>query len=321
MKKEKSVIPVFFTIDDGYAPYASVAIASLLENASKDDNYKIHIVHQGLSEENKRKLSALADAHSEIIFSEMADTLKTITDREENRLRCDYFTLTIYFRLFLADMFPEYEKGIYLDSDIVVPGDISELYQIELGEEFLIGACPDYSIQNISELVRYLEQGIGVGRMEYINSGVLVMNMKAMRESALSHRFLQLLNTYHVDCVAPDQDYLNAMCHGRIAYLKQCWDVMPEKDSPEFISPKLIHYNLFDKPWCYDGVQYEEYFWRYARKSAYYPEILAYKANYSEERKRQDEMSLAVLIGKADRIPDTDTTFRKLYESGIQVRL
>ena len=132
MKKEKSVIPVFFTIDDGYAPYASVAIASLIENASKDYCYKIHIVHQGLSEENKRKLSAL------------------------------------------ADMFPEYEKGIYLDSDIVVPGDISELYQIELGEEFLIGACPDYSIQNIPELVRYLEQGIGVGRLESENKMFLL---------------------------------------------------------------------------------------------------------------------------------------------------
>lgn len=321
MKQEKTGIPVFFTIDDGYAPYAGVAIASLLENASKDYDYKIHIVHQGLSGENKRKLASLADGHSEILFTEMADTLKTITDREENRLRCDYFTLTIYFRIFLSDMFPEYDKGIYLDSDIVVPGDISEMYQVELGEEFIVGACTDYSIQNIPQLVRYMEQGIGVKRMEYINSGVLVMNMKEMRAQALASRFLELLNTYHVDSLAPDQDYINAMCHGKIAYLKQCWDVMPEKGSPDFTEPKLIHYNLFDKPWCYDGVQYEEYFWRYAEKSVFYPEILTHKENYSEEQKRRDEEKLAALIEKADRSPDHDVTFRKLYERGIQVRL
>lgn len=321
MKQEKNCIPVFFTIDDGYAPYAAVAIASLLENASKNDHYKIHIVHQGLSGANRNRLAGLADDHSEILFTEMADTLKAITDREENRLRCDYFTLTIYFRLFLADMFPAYDKGIYLDSDIVVPGDISELYQTELGQENIIGACPDFSIQNIPELVRYIEQGIGVNRLKYINSGVLVLNLKAMREQAFSRRFLRLLSAYHVDCVAPDQDYLNAMCHGRIAYLNRCWDVMPEKNSAPFDGPKLIHYNLFDKPWCYDGVQYEEYFWRYAEKSVYYPEIAACKACYSEEKKRQDEASLAVLIGKANQIPDRDITFRKLQERGIQVRL
>lgn len=62
----------------------------------------------------------------------MTDTVKSITNREENLLRCDFFTLTIYFRLFLAQMFPQYDKGIYLDSDIVVPGDISQLYQTPL---------------------------------------------------------------------------------------------------------------------------------------------------------------------------------------------
>ena len=43
-----------------------------------------------------------------------------ITDRIENRLRSDYFTMTIYFRIFIPDMYPEYDKAIYIDSDIVV---------------------------------------------------------------------------------------------------------------------------------------------------------------------------------------------------------
>ena len=62
----------------------------------------------------------------------MKDGMELITDRVENRLRCDYFTLTIYFRLFIPDLFPEYDKGLYIDSDVVVPGDISELYNHDL---------------------------------------------------------------------------------------------------------------------------------------------------------------------------------------------
>ena len=58
----------------------------------------------------------------------------------ENRLRADYFTPTIFFRLFIPSMFPEYSKGIYLDSDIVVLGDISKLYRVDI-ENYLLGAC------------------------------------------------------------------------------------------------------------------------------------------------------------------------------------
>ena len=52
----KQIIPIFFTIDDNFAPYLSVAIKSMLDNANKDYFYNVHIVHEGLSNENKNKL-------------------------------------------------------------------------------------------------------------------------------------------------------------------------------------------------------------------------------------------------------------------------
>jgi len=145
-------------------------------------------------------------------------------------------------------MFPEYDKGIYIDSDIVVPGDISELYNIELGDN-LIGACSDKSVVDVPELARYMEEAVGVSRYEYINSGVLLMNLKEMRKKEFSKKFLNLLNTYHFDCIAPDQDYLNAMCNGKILYLDEAWDAMPTEGKEPLDNPKLIHYNLFQKPW------------------------------------------------------------------------
>ena len=257
--KTQNKIPIFFTIDNSYAPYISVAIKSIIENASKQYNYKIIVLYQELSEENINKISSLSTNEFEIEFKYMKDGLESITDRVENRLRCDYFTLTIYFRLFIPDMFPEYDKGIYIDSDIVVPGDISELYNTDLADN-LIGAVQDHSVENIPEIVKYFEQAIGVKKNEYINSGVLLMNLKQMREKEFSKKFLTLLNKYHFYSIAPDQDYLNAMCNGKILYLDESWDAMPNPENPALENPKLIHYNLFQKPWCYDNVQYEEYF-------------------------------------------------------------
>lgn len=317
MKKE---IPIFFTIDNKYAPYVSVAIASIIENASKEYNYKIIIIYQELTNENIKKITKLQNDNFKIEFVYMKDTLDAITDRVENRLRCDYFTLTIYFRLFIPEMFKEYDKGIYIDSDIVVPGDISELYNFELGEN-LIGACPDHSVVDVPEIINYMENAIGVNRHKYINSGVLLMNLKKMREKKFDQRFLELLNKYHFDSIAPDQDYLNAMCHGSILYLDECWDAMPIEGKKELNNPKLIHYNLFSKPWCYDNIPYEDYFWKYAKKSNYYNDIVNFKNKYSDEQKKSDSDCFAVLIKKANTMPNEEITFKKIYESGEKVRI
>lgn len=320
MKENQKRIPIFFTIDDGYAPYLGVALHSLIKNASRDYKYKVIIIQQGVSEENKRQLSAMANDNFEIEFVEMQHSLENITDRIENRLRCDYFTMTIYFRLFIADMFPEYDKAIYIDSDVVVPGDISEMYKIELGDN-IVGACPDKSVEDIPELAKYMEEGLGIDRCHYINSGVLLMNLKKMREKEFSKNFMELLNKYHFDCVAPDQDYINAMCAGQILFLDECWDTMPNDRREPFASPKLIHYNLFDKPWCFDNIQYQDYFWNYAKESPYYQKLVDFKNNYTEEKQQSDREHMALIINRANSIPDTDVTFRKMYESGAKIRL
>ena len=313
-------IPIFFTIDDKYAPYVSCAVTSIIENSSKDYEYNIYILHDGLSKENISKISKLQSKGFNIIFKELKEGMEQITDRVENRLRCDYFTLTIYFRLFIADMFPEYDKGIYIDSDVVVPGDISELYNHELGDNF-IAASTDNSIQGIPELTKYVEEAVGVNRLEYVNSGVLLMNLKKMRDAEFSKKFLTLLNTYHFDSIAPDQDYLNAMCNGKILYLNEEWDTMPAEGKTELEKPKLIHYNLFQKPWCYDNVQYEDVFWKYAKKTDYYDDIVNFKNNYSDEQKASDGQCLGILVGKGNSIPDNDITFKKMFEQGKNIRV
>ena len=315
---QRDEIPIFFTIDDKYAPYLNVAIKSLTQNASKEYNYKIIILHEGLNKESTEKIQEYKNEKFDIEFIHMKDRLKTITDREENRFR--YFTLTIYYRLFIPEMFPEYDKGIYIDSDIVVPGDISKLYNTDLGNN-LIGACQDHSVVDIEEFASYMEDAVGISRYEYVNSGVLLMNLKLLREKEFTKRFLGLLNKYHFDNVAPDQDYLNAMCNGKILYLDATWDTMPTPGRKEIPNPKLIHYNLFQKPWCYDNIQYEEYFWKYAKKTSYYKELINFKNNYSTNQKKADEDCLNTMLKKAKNMWKNEITFKKVIERGEKIRL
>ena len=313
-------IPIFFTIDDAYAPFLGVALNSAVKNSSADRKYKAIVLHENLSDANIKKLKSFETENFQIELTPMKANFEVLDDRMSNRLRCDYFTLTIYFRLFIPAMFPEYDKGIYIDSDVVLTDDIAKLFDTDIGDNF-IGACNDLSIADIPPLVAYTENAVGVKGKEYINSGVLLMNLKKMRECDFEGHFLNLLNTYHFDSIAPDQDYINAICNGKIYYLDEVWDAMPNEAKPPIKDTKIIHYNLFSKPWCYDNIQYEEFFWKYAEDSGYLDEIKEYKAAYSNEQKKADGECLDLLISRGESIPQNEITFKKLHEKGVKIRL
>ena len=314
------MIPIFFAADDNYAPFLSVAIISLLDKSDKNKFYKIHILNDNMSLENIKKIKGLQTSNSEIIFNSINNNLECINDRLDNRLRPDIFTLTIYFRLFIPEMFKEYDKAIYIDSDVVLNSDISELYDIDLENNY-IGACRDKSIIGIKEFENYFTKGVGIDYRDYINSGVLLLNMKELRNKKLSDKFLYLLNKYHFENVDPDQAYINFLCNGKIKYLDNAWDAMPNLEKNKLENPKLIHYNLFFKPWHYDNITYGEYFWEYAKKSIYYEEIVKIKNNYSASDKEKDQEYLNNMLKRASIIAESSNNFRTVYESGKETRL
>lgn len=314
------MIPIFFAVDDNYAAFLSVAIISLLENSNKNKFYKIHIIHDNMSYENINKIKSLETSNSSIDFYSINNKLDFINDIKDNRLRPDIFTLTIYFRLFIPEMFKEYDKAIYIDSDVVLNSDISELYDIPLGNNY-IGACNDISIVGIKEFEDYFTYGVGIDYKNYINSGVLLLNMKELRNRNLSLKFLYLFNKYHFENVDPDQAYLNFLCNGNIKYLDNSWNTMPNINYKDIKNPKLIHYNLFFKPWHYDNIMYEDYFWKYASKSIYYQDILNIKNNFNQECKKKDEEHLKDMLKRASNIASSSSNFRTVYESGEETRL
>ena len=313
-------IPIFFTIDDSYAPFLAVALNSAIKNSDPQRNYNAIVLYQDLGADNISRLQSLQTENFKIELMPIRANMEALDDRMSNRLRCDYFTLTIYFRLFIPSMFPQYDKGIYIDSDVVLTDDIAKLFDIDIGENY-IGACNDLSIADIPPLVAYTEKAVGVNAKEYINSGVLLMNLKKMRDDDLEGHFLSLLNKYHFDSIAPDQDYLNAMCNGKIYYLEEKWDTMPNDAKPMLTETSLIHYNLFSKPWCYDGIQYEEQFWNYAQDCGFIDEIREFKASYTEDKKKADSECLELLVRRGMEIPENDITFKKMNEKGVRIRL
>ena len=298
MEKENKVIPIFFAVDDRYTPFLAVTLKSLIENASKEYNYAIKILCTDIDKKNKEKIEKYETENTKIEFVELNYYLEEIKDKLYTR---DYFTQATYFRLFIPQLYPQYDKVIYIDCDTVVIGDISELYNIDL-EDNLLGAAVEASVQNIEALREYVERVVGMSTYKkYFNAGVLLMNLDAMRRFDFQAKFLYLLETVKF-AVAQDQDYLNRMCKGRVKLISDIWNTMPiatGKAKEEDI--KIIHYNHTFKPWHFDDVLYQEYFWKYAKQTDFYDEILDIKENYTEQARYRDQEQFRNLIRLAKK--------------------
>lgn len=316
----KVTIPIFYAIDDSYAKFVAVSIKSLIMNANNNYNYDINVIYENLSEENAKKLKSLETDNVKIILTEMNQNLSMITDKLGNRLREYTFTLTIFFRLFIPVMFPKYDKCIYIDADTVIPGDISRLYNEDLGNNYL-GCIVDKSTIDNEILASYFEEVVGIPRDKYINSGVLLMNSKKLRELKIDEKFLDLYIKYGFDVIAPDQDYINSMCYGHIKYLSDIYDAMPNPNNKEVENPVIIHYNLFLKPWQYENVQYYDYFWKYAKFTPYYDEILEIKNSYTDEDRKKDSEWMDLMVSRAESLVGTQNTLKNVFESGKETRL
>lgn len=316
----KVTIPIFYAIDDSYAKFVAVSIKSLIMNANNNYNYDINVIYENLSEENAKKLKSLETDNVKIILTEMNQNLSMITDKLGNRLREYTFTLTIFFRLFIPVMFPKYDKCIYIDADTVIPGDISRLYNEDLEDNYL-GCIVDKSTIDNEILASYFEEVVGIPRDKYINSGVLLMNSKKLRELKIDEKFLDLYTKYGFDVIAPDQDYINSMCYGHIKYLSDIYDAMPNPNNKEVEKPVIIHYNLFLKPWQYDDVQYYDYFWKYAKFTPYYDEILEIKNSYTDEDRKKDSEWMDLMVSRAESLVGTQNTLKNVFESGKETRL
>lgn len=298
------LIPIFFSTDNNYIPFLDVAVRSLIKNASKEYNYKLIVLNTGLEPENIEKVKMNEQPGFEIEFVDISEQLDYIKAKLKNVY---HFSIVTYYRLFIASLFPQYDKVLYLDCDLVVLGDVSELYNADLGKNIL-GACPEEFVQNTPEFRLYAEKAIGVDPDTYVNAGVLVMNLARFRKHKIEKKFIRLITDYDFDLLDPDQAYLNYLCRGRILSLPNGWNKEPF-DIPCEGKKNIVHYALYKKPWQYDDTPDGEHFWDYAEGSPFLDTIRRRKDAFGEAEKREKEAAATEILEHALKIVNSDLTF------------
>lgn len=186
----------------------------------------------------------------------------------------------IFFRLFAHRIFPNLDKILYLDSDTLVCGDITSLYNTDISK-YAMGAVRDMAPTEIDDNPngKYVREFIKLHLKHnlYINSGVLLLNLSKMRECESD-----LLNV-RVPLKYPDQDILNVGLDGKIRELPLKYNFIPEMQiSSKFsdatkkaaIKGAVIHHFYAIKPYMYHPMFPQTYsdFYKMASSLGLYPE-------------------------------------------------
>ncbi len=288
MCQRSKIVPVVFSANDKYAPYLGVTLYSLISHASKDREYRLHILTKDMNAHHKAKLKAMEQDNISIEFLDVTDRIK-----EFKIPTVKHLSEETAYRLLIDQIFPEYKKVLYLDCDIVVNQDVSLLYDENI-EGVMLGASRANIMRNH---LSYISEDLKVLPENYFNAGVLVINVEQFHKYGIGAKGLQMLVERRYLC--QDQDVLNILCQGKVRFLDGRWNVeweyLTENGKEMYVdevrkgyeknlcNPFIVHFTSPVKPWEFPEYQLAEYFWRYARKTDFYEEIL--KVNF----KRKEE--------------------------------
>lgn len=199
-------IPVVFSCDENYTMPLCVTLLSLLKKATKTTFYEINVLlEKGFSKESKEKILSLRKK-----YPNCSITFHVFGNEFDHAFVSIYITKAAYFRLKIGSILPNISKCIYLDCDILVLKDLTELFNTELENNILAGVH-DLGVGENEKLKRGLKKTSG-----YINSGVLLLDLDKIRKENIEKHFVSLAKKVHRN---HDQDIINIACEGKIKFL------------------------------------------------------------------------------------------------------
>ncbi|EMI45579.1 glycosyltransferase family 8 protein [Rhodopirellula sp. SWK7] len=263
--------------DDAYIMPLAVTLKSACRNLGDRHHFRLFLLCGEISDENASMLDrTLADEPIEV------HRIEPDVGRVSDLTISHHISHTAYFRLLTAELIPtDVDKAIYLDSDLFVKDDLSELWERPIDSHYCLAtsdvACPfvdarkgcaNYRLANpymaaLRPIPNYRELGLD-GASEYFNSGVMMLNVKRWREENVAEQLLRVLrdNRKHVWCW--DQYALNVLFHGDWGRFEPRWNQgahvfeYPSETHAPFDpqqwlemknNPAIVHFTTEFKPW------------------------------------------------------------------------
>lgn len=233
-------IPIVFSTDHNFVMPTCVTIHSLLKTKKEGVEYDINIIiNDDVNDKDKEiieKQVSLDSPDSRVNFISIGQVFKDSFEIRD-------ISIATYSRLLIPWLLPQYNKILYSDVDIIFKGDISEIYEIEMGNNLVAGYTSE--VWGKGFIKKYINR-IGLNPKSYVNAGFIVINSRLQREENLNATYLDYAKRKFL---YQDQDILNIVCKGRTQQIPKNYNIKPVdvyNFPPEEV--KVIHYTGL-KPW------------------------------------------------------------------------
>ena len=252
-----------------------VVVTSVGINVTSDD-VMMYLLHNGLKRSTVKRLQKIADRYNVgLTFLEI--DLEILKDCPVDE-KIHYGNIMMYARLLLPSKLPNLDKVIYLDCDLVVCKDLKSLWETDVND-VAVTMAPDLLYQDKATLSR-----LGINN-NYLNSGVIVMNLDYWRKHDVMKRLLAYISDKGNELIYNDQDSLNVILHDERRQLPVKYNVTPhyflknpdnypkemhEEIRDARINPIIFHFLGKIKPWslgCY--LPGKELFMKYQKASGW----------------------------------------------------
>lgn len=266
-------INIGFVIDDKYVKYTSVVIASILKNSKS--SFVFHIVNDGsISEKNKKKLDKLKKyGKFEIKYYPQN---KALHHEQRSDTRSDIPMVTNY-RMMISSILSDIDKIIFMDADLILEGDIKELWEINI-DDYYIACCdsPKSAFQDYQQKIDIPDE------YYYCNTGVMLVNLKKWRDNDIEQKLFEKEKEYRGIYKFYDQCIFNIALYDKILYIDQKFNFRPgiwnskedlEKFENKNVPPLVIHWASPHKPWNNKNVRYFKNYKKYAKLTCFFKEI------------------------------------------------
>lgn len=232
-KSNNEEINILCCGDDNFIKYNGITIISLLKNVNQKSKVKIHFFTNSKNKEELKKLENIVKSYkAKIRFYD-------IDEKNLKNLKVDgHVSSAAYFRLLAIETLPdEIEKIIYFDGDIIINGNITELWEQKMKENTIL--AHEVKGEKRSQLL---------GTKSNFNSGVMVINVKKWKEERITKRTIDFIENNKEIIKSWDEDGLNCILDQKWGLINPEWNKFP--NLCEFKSkPKLIHFIGAVKPW------------------------------------------------------------------------
>lgn len=228
---------ICFASDNNYAPLCGVAIASILKSSKPEDNLVFNILSNNISDENKEKISSLKSIRDfEIVFVDI--TNKDFFENLYLPEKKGYLSTSAYYRFLMSSLFPDIDKILYLDCDVIVTTSLKKLFEINLSK-YYAAVVEDTDCKGNQDRLDFKESEL------YFNSGVLLANLAKWRKDNIQEKLFDNLKEGW-----DDQDILNIVLKDKLLYIDKTYNWQwKAKHYDEKTPPAIIHFITAYKPW------------------------------------------------------------------------